>query len=161
MYHDPETVSHAVEVLKYVGFRNADIAMLRPEDTGANLAHVKHTKAPEGAVAGGSIGAIIGGVLGWLAGIGIIAIPGIGPFVACGPIMTALSGIGVLGIIGGLTGAMAGAGIPEYEARRYEEHVRGRRILMSIHCNDTDFVKRAEDVLTRTGAVGIGVTGES
>jgi hypothetical protein len=161
MYHDHETVSHAVDVLKYVGFRNADIAMLRPEDTGANLAHVKHTKAPEGAVAGGSIGAIVGGVLGWLAGIGIIAIPGIGPFVACGPIMTALSGIGALGIIGGLTGAMAGAGIPEYEAKRYEEHVRGGRILMSIHCNDTDFVKRAEDVLTRTGAVGIGVTGES
>src|SRR5258708_8239782 len=116
MYHDPETVSHAVEVLKYVGFRNADIAMLRPENTGANLAHVKHTKAPEGAVAGGSIGAIIGGVLGWLAGIGIIAIPGIGPFVPSGPLIPALSAIRALGPIVALTRPHAPPRLPHSHA---------------------------------------------
>src|SRR5207253_508502 len=119
-------------------------------------AHVKHTKAPEGAVAGALLGAVLGGVLGWLIGIGLIAIPNNGPFIAAGPIMTMLSGIAIFGFAGGLLGAMAGSGIPEYEAKRYKGRVRGARILLSVHCDDPNFVKRAEDVLLRTRAVGIG-----
>jgi hypothetical protein len=162
MYRDQEAVSSAVEVLKYVGFRIADIAILEPANTGStDLAHVKRTKAPEGASTGALLGAIVGGVLGWLAGIGTIVMPGTGPFVAAGPIMTMLSGIAVFGILGGLIGALAGASIPEYEAKRYKGRVRGGRILLSVHCNDTDFVKRAEDVLHRTRAVAIGATSES
>jgi hypothetical protein len=162
MYRDEEAVSSAVEVLKYVGFRIADIAILCPENTGAtDLAHVKHTKAPEGAATGAVVGGIVGGVLGWLAGIGTIVMPGTAPFVAAGPVMMMLSGIALLGILGGLIGALAGASIPEYEAKRYKGRVRGGRILLSVHCNDADFVKRAEDVLHRTRAVAIGAAGES
>src|SRR5216684_4947509 len=121
MYRDQEAVASAVEVLRYVGFRRADIAILCPENTGAtDLAHVKHTKAPEGAVAGALLGAVIGGVVGWLIGMGLIAIPNDGPILAAGPIMAILSGIAVFGLTGGLVGAMAGSGIPEYEAKRYK-----------------------------------------
>jgi hypothetical protein len=162
MYRDQEAVSSAVEVLKYVGFRVADIAILGPANTGStDLAHVKRTKIPEGAATGSLLGAIIGGVLGWLAGTGTIVMPGTGPFVAAGPIMTMLSGIAVFGILGGVIGALAGASIPEYEAKRYKGRVRGGRILLSVHCDDNDFVKRAEDVLHRTRAVAIGTTTES
>lgn len=162
MYRDQEAVSSAVEVLKYVGFRRADIAILCPENTGStDLAHVKHTKAPEGAVAGSLLGAVIGGVVGWLIGTGLIAIPNNGFILAAGPIMTILSGIAIFGVAGGIIGAMAGSGIPEYEAKRYKGRVRGGRILLSVHCDDPAFVKRAEDVLLRTRAVGIGATGES
>src|SRR5579872_3906702 len=155
MYRDQETVSSAVEVLKYVGFRLADIAILYPENTGAtDLAHVKHTKAPEGTVAGASFGAIVGGALGWLAGIGVIAVPGLSG--SAGPaIVLMLAGIAVFGILGGLAGAFVGASIPEYEAKRYKGRVRGGRILLSVHCDDPDFVKRAEDVLIHTRAVGV------
>jgi len=162
IYPDQETVSNAVDGLKRAGFRNTDISILFPENHGSkDLAHEKHTKAPEGAVAGASSGAIIGGALGWLVGIGAIAIPGIGPFIAAGPIIAMLSGIGVLGTVGGLTGALVGVGIPEYEAKRYEGRIRGGGILLSVHCDNSDWVKRAKEVLIHTGATDVSATGEA
>jgi hypothetical protein len=162
IYPDQETVSNAVDGLKRAGFRNTDISILFPENHGSkDLGHEKHTKAPEGAVAGASSGAIIGGALGWLVGIGAIAIPGIGPFIAAGPIIAMLSGIGVLGTVGGLTGALVGVGIPEYEAKRYEGRIRGGGILLSVHCDNSDWVKRAKEVLVHTGAMDVSATGEA
>jgi hypothetical protein len=162
IYADQETVSTAVEALKDAGFRNTDVSILFPENSGSkDLAHEKHTKAPEGAVAGASSGAIIGGALGWLVGIGALAIPGIGPFVAAGPIVAMLSGIGVLGTVGGLTGALVGVGIPEYEAKRYEGRIRGGGILVSVHCDTSDWVKRAKEVLIHSGATDVAATGEA
>ena len=162
IYPDHESVSNAVESLKHAGFRNTDISVLFPEIAGSkDLGHEKHTTAPEGAVAGASSGAIIGGALGWLVGIGAIAIPGIGPFVAAGPIMTMLSGMGMLGAVGGFTGALVGVGIPEYEAKRYEGRIRSGGILLSVHCDNSDWVKRAKDVLAQTGGIDIAATGEA
>lgn len=162
IYADQLAVSEAVEALKHAGFRNTDISVLFPENTGSkDFAHEKHTKAPEGAVAGASSGAIIGGALGWLAGIGALAIPGIGPFVAAGPILAMLSGIGAGGTLGGFTGALIGVGIPEYEAKRYEGRLRNGGILLSVHCDDSNWVKRAKEVLEHTGASDIATTGEA
>ena len=162
IYPDQVSVSGAVEALKQAGFRNADISVLCPENTGSkDFAHEKHTKAPEGAVAGASSGAILGGALGWLAGIGALAIPGIGPFVAAGPIVAMLSGIGVGGTVGGFTGALIGVGIPEYEAKRYEGRIRNGGILLSVHCDNSDWVKRAKEVLEHTGASDIATSGEA
>ena len=162
IYPDQEHASNAVESLKHAGFRKVDISILFSENSGSkDLGHEKHTKAPEGAVAGASSGAIIGGALGWLVGIGAIAVPGIGPFVAAGPILSMLSGIGVLGAVGGLTGALVGVGIPEYEVKRYEGRIRGGGILLSVHCDNSDWVKRAKEVLSYTGATDIAATGET
>ena len=162
IYRDQTSVSEAVEALKHAGFRNTDISVLFPENTGSkDFGHEKHTKAPEGAVAGASSGAIIGGALGWLAGIGALAIPGIGPFVAAGPIVAMVSGIGVGGTVGGLTGALIGVGIPEYEAKRYEGRIRNGGILLSVHCDNSDWVKRAKEVLEHTGANDISTSGEA
>ena len=155
-------MSEAVEALKHAGFRNTDISVLFPENTGSkDFGHEKHTKAPEGAVAGASSGAIIGGALGWLAGIGALAIPGLGPFIAAGPIMAALAGAGVGGAVGGLTGALIGMGIPEYEAKRYEGRVKDGGILLCVHSDSSDQTKRAKEILERTGAEDISSTGEA
>jgi hypothetical protein len=162
IYPDQTTVSEAVDALKRAGFRNTDISVLFPENIGSkDFGHEKHTKAPEGAVAGASSGAVIGGALGWLAGIGALAIPGIGPFVAAGPILAMLSGIGVGGTLGGFTGALIGVGIPEYEAKRYEGRIRNGGILLSVHSDNTDWVKRAKEVLEHTGASDIASSGEA
>ena len=162
LYPDQTTVSEAVDALKHAGFRNTDISVLFPENFGSkDFGHEKHTKAPEGAVAGASSGAIVGGALGWLVGIGALAIPGIGPFVAAGPIMGMLSGIGVGGTVGGFTGALVGVGIPEYEAKRYEGRIRNGGILLSVHCDNSDWVKRAKKTLHHTGASDIATTGEA
>ena len=162
IYPDQVSVSDAVESLKNAGFRNTDISVLFPENTGSkDFAHEKHTKAPEGAVAGASSGAILGGALGWLAGIGALAIPGIGPFVAAGPIVAMLSGIGVGGTVGGFTGALIGVGIPEYEAIRYEGRIRSGGILLSVHCDNSDWVRRATEVLEHSGASDIATSGEA
>ena len=162
IYPDQVSVSHAVEALKNAGFRNTDISVLFPENTGSkDFAHEKHTKAPEGAVAGASSGAILGGALGWRAGIGALAIPGIGPFVAAGPIVAMLSGIGVGGTLGGFTVALVGVGIPEYEAKRYEGRIRSGGILLSVHCDNSDWVKRAVQVLEHSGASDIATSGEA
>ena len=162
IYSDQHTVAEAVDALRQAGFRNTDISVLFPENSGTkDFAHERHTKAPEGAVAGASSGAIIGGALGWLVGIGALTIPGIGPFVAAGPIVAMLSGIGVGGTVGGFTGALIGVGIPEYEAKRYEGRIRSGGILLSVHCDSSDWVKRAKEVLAHAGGVDIASTSEA
>jgi hypothetical protein len=162
IYPDQLTAEDAVDTLKDAGFRNTDISVLFPDNQGTkDFAHEKHTKAPEAAVTGGSSGAIIGGALGWLAGIGALAIPGAGAFIAAGPLMGMLGGIGVGSAIGGLTGALIGLGIPEYEAKRYEGRVKRGSILLSVHCDDTDWSRRAKNILTQTGAEDVASTGEA
>jgi hypothetical protein len=127
IYRDRASVENAVDMLRQRGFRNTDISVLFPHNEGTkDFATEKNTKAPEGTAAGAGTGAVIGGTLGWLAGIGALAIPGLGPFIAAGPIMAALAGVGVGGAIGGLTGALIGMGIPEFEAKRYEGRVSRR-----------------------------------
>ena len=121
----------------------------------------KATKGPEGATAGATTGAVVGGTLGLLAGIGALAIPGLGPLIAAGPIVAALSGIGAGGVVGGLTGGLIGMGIPEYEAKRYEGRVKEGGILLSIHCDNSDWTKKAKNLLEQTGAEDISSTGES
>lgn len=162
IYPDQLMAEDAVDNLKDSGFRSADISVLFPDNQGTkDFAHEKHTKAPEGAVAGGSSGAVIGGALGWLAGIGALAIPGVGLFIAAGPIMGMLGGIGVGGAIGGITGALIGLGIPEYEAKRYEGRISRGGILLSVHCDDPDWAKRAKNILHQTGAEDVAATGEA
>ena len=124
------------------------------------FAHEKNTKAPEGTTTGVAAGGTVGGALGLLAGIGALAIPGVGPFIAAGPIMGALAGIGVGGAVGGLVGALVGMGIPEYEAKRYEGRVKNGGVLLSVHCDTSEEIKRAKDVLKRTGAEDISSSGE-
>lgn len=151
-----------VENLQSAGFSNNDISVLLPDKTGTReFAHEKGTKAPEGAVTGAGTGAVLGGVLGWLVGIGSLAIPGVGPFIAAGPIMAALSGAAIGGTAGGLVGALVGMGIPEYEAKRYEARLREGRILISVHCEDSDQTKRVKEIFERAGAEDIASAGEA
>jgi hypothetical protein len=162
IYTSYASVENAVDALRTAGFRNEDISALFPEGAGTrDFAHEKNTKAPEGATAGGGTGAVVGGALGWLLGIGAIAIPGLGPFIAAGPIMAALAGAGVGGAVGGITGALIGMGIPEYEAKRYEGRVKDGGILLSVHSDSSDWTKRAKEILKRTGAQDISSTGEA
>ena len=148
--------------LKAAGFRNTDISVLVQENLGTkDFSHEKSTKAPEGAAAGAGTGAVIGGVLAWLAAIGTITIPGIGPFLAAGPIVAALAGVGAVGAVGGITGALVGLGIPEYEAKRYEGRVKKGGTLLSVHCDDSEWTKRAKQILADTGAEDIASTGEA
>src|SRR5689334_6264510 len=162
IYPNRTSVEAAVEAFKAAGFRNTDISVLFPENEGTkDFAHEKNTKAPEGAATGAASGAVVGGGLGWLAGIGALAIPGLGPFIAAGPIMAALAGVGAGGAIGGLTGALIGMGIPEYEAKRYEGRVKDGGILLSVHSDDSDWTKRAKAILERTGAQDVSSTGEA
>jgi hypothetical protein len=162
IYPDQLTAEDAVETLKEADFRSTDISVLFPDSQGAkDFAHEKHTKAPEGAVTGGSSGAVLGGALGWLAGIGALAIPGLGAFVAAGPIMGLLGGIGLGSAIGGITGALIGLGIPEYEARRYEGRVKRGCILISVHCDDAEWARRAKHILNQTGGEDVASTGEA
>jgi hypothetical protein len=162
IYATREAVEDTLVRLKEAGFRNEDVSVLLPENLGTkDLATQKSTKAPEGAAAGAGSGAVIGGTLGWLVGIGSLAIPGLGPFIAAGPILAALAGIGVGGAVGGFAGALVGLGIPEYEAKRYEGRVKRGGILVSIHCDDSEWVKKAEDTLKVSGAEDISSTGEA
>ena len=162
IYPTRATVENAVDNLKAAGFRNTDISVLFPESSGSkDFAHEKNTKAPEGATTGAGTGAVVGGALGWLAGIGALAIPGIGPFIAAGPIMAALAGAGVGGAVGGITGALIGMGIPEYEAKRYEGRVKDGGILLSVHSDSSEWTKRAKEILERTGAQDIASTSEA
>jgi hypothetical protein len=152
----------AVETLVLEHFSNADVSVLLPDiQSSKDFAHEKHTKAPEGTTAGVAAGGTIGGTLGLLAGIGALAIPGLGPFIAAGPIMVALAGLGVGGAVGGLVGALVGMGIPEYEAKRYEGRVKNGGILLSVHCDTSEEIARAKDVLKRTGAEDIASAGEA
>jgi hypothetical protein len=148
--------------MRTAGFRSADISVLLPENAGTkDFAHEKNTKAPEGATTGLASGAVLGGAFGWLVGIGAIAIPGLGPFLAAGPIMAALAGVGAGAVTGGLVGALIGLGIPEYEAKRYEGRIKAGGILLSVHCDDSDWVKRAKQILGNTGATDISSAGEA
>src|SRR5689334_3673488 len=160
IYPDRTSVEEAVDQLRNAGFRSTDVSVLFPDNQGTkDFAHEKNTKAPEGATTGVVAGGITGGVLGWLTGIGALAIPGIGPFVAAGPIVAALAGAGAVGTLGGIVGALVGMGIPEYEAKRYEGRIRDGGILLSVHCDNSDWVKRAKDVLQQTGAQDIAASG--
>jgi hypothetical protein len=162
IYPSYEAVERAVDALRVAGFRGTDISVLFPENIGTkDFAHVKGTKAPEGATTGGGTGAVVGGTLGWLTGIGALAIPGLGPFIAAGPIMAALAGAAAGGAIGGITGALIGMGIPEYEAKRYQGRVTKGGILLSVHSDNSDWAKRAKEILERTGADDIASTGET
>ena len=162
LYPNYSSVESSVDTLKDAGFRNTDISVLFPQNEGSkDFAHEKGTKAPEGAVTGAGTGAELGGALGWLAGIGALAIPGVGPFIAAGPIMAALAGVGVGGAVGGLTGALIGMGIPEYVAKRYEGRVKDGGILLSVHSDNSDWTKRAKAILQRTGAQDISSTAEA
>jgi hypothetical protein len=162
IYPTYASVEAGVDALKEAGFRNTDISVLFPENVGTkDFAHQKSTKAPEGATTGAGTGAVLGGALGWLVGIGALAIPGVGPFVAAGPIMAALAGVGVGGAVGGIAGALIGMGIPEYEAKRYEGRVKQGGILLSVHSDSSEWTKRAKEILKQTGAEDISSTGES
>jgi hypothetical protein len=162
IYRDRVGVEEAVDALRQAGFRNTDISVLFPENQGTkDFAHEKSTKAPGGTAAGAGTGAVIGGTPGWLAGIGALAIPGVGPLIAAGPIVAALTGVGVGGAIGGLTGALIGMGIPEYEAKRYEGRVKESGILLSVRSDNSDWTKKAKEILERTGANDISSTGEA
>ena len=162
IYKTQAGAEQGVDALKQAGFRNTDISALLPENEGTkDFAHEKNTKAPEGAATGAGTGAVVGGTLGWLAGIGALAIPGVGPLIAAGPIVAALAGAGVGGTVGGLTGALVGMGIPEYEAKRYEGRVKEGGILLSVHCDSSDWTKKAKEILERTGADDVSSTGEA
>jgi len=162
IYRNRDHVEEGVDVLVNNGFRAEDISVLLPENVGTKeFAAEKHTKAPEGAATGAGTGAVVGGTLGLLAGLGALAIPGLGPFIAAGPIMGALAGAGSGGVVGGLIGALVGMGIPEYEAKRYEGLIRKGGVLLSVHCDNSEWVKRAKDLLESTGAEDISSAGES
>jgi hypothetical protein len=158
-----ETQAEAiVNQLKNAGFSNNDISVLFPDKRGTkDFAHEYHTKAPEGATAGAGAGGVVGGALGWLAGIGALAIPGLGPFIAAGPIMAALSGVAVGAAVGGLTGALIGMGIPEFEAKRYEGKLRSGNILISVHSEDSKQTRRAKEIFEEFKAEDIATAGEA
>ncbi len=162
IYPSYASVENGVDALRSAGFRNEDISALFPEGVGTKeFAHQKNTKAPEGATTGAGTGVVLGGAMGWLLGIGAIAIPGLGPFIAAGPIMAALAGAGVGGAVGGIAGALIGMGIPEYEAKRYEGRVKDGGILLSVHSDNSEWTKRAKEILKRTGAQDIASSGEA
>ncbi len=162
IYPNRSGIEYALGVLKETGFRNTDVSVLLPENLGTkDLATEKTTKAPEGATAGATSGAVIGGALGWLVGIGALAIPGLGPFVAAGPLVATLAGVGAGGAVGGFAGALIGMGIPEYEAKRYEGRIRSGGILLSVHCDSSEWAKKAKETLRATGADDISSTGEA
>jgi len=162
IYRDTVSLGGGLEALRTAGFRGTDISVLMPENVGTkDFVHKKETKAPEGATTGVASGAVIGGALGWLAGIGALAIPGLGPFIAAGPIMGLLAGVGAGGAVGGIAGALIGMGIPEYEAKRYEGRVKSGGILLSVHCDSSEWVKRGKKILEQTGAEEISEAGEA
>jgi hypothetical protein len=152
----------ATDSLIRAGFTGADISALIPENLGSRqIGTEKNSKAPEGAATGAGSGAVVGGALGLLAGIGALAIPGIGPLIAAGPLMATLAGIGVGGAVGGFSGALIGMGIPEYEAKLYEGYIQKGAILLSTHCDTSEEIRRAKEVMKMTGAEDISSTGES
>jgi hypothetical protein len=159
--HQP-AVNEAVDALRASGFRNTDISVLFPENTGSkDFAHEKHTKAPEGAAVGGGSGAALGAAVGWLAGAGAMMVPGLEPVAAAGPVMGMLSGIGVGGVLGGVAGGLVGMGKPEYEAKRFEGRKRNGGILLSVHCDNPDWANTAVNVLKRTGALNVSTASEA
>ncbi len=162
IYNSRSAAESAVDQLLASGFRNEDISVLLQDNAGTkDFAHEKATKAPEGTTTGVVTGGVVGGTLGLLAGIGALAIPGIGPFIAAGPIMGALAGVGTGGVVGGIIGALVGMGIPEFEAKRYEGRIKSGGILLSVHCDNSDWVGKAKDLLKNSGAEDVSSTGEA
>ena len=161
IYASRAAVENGVDRLKMDGFSASDISVLMPERGGSEqFAHEKATKAPEGATTGAGTGLVIGGTLGWLVGIGALAIPGVGPFIAAGPIVALLAGAGTGAALGGIAGGLVGMGIPEYEAKRYEGFVKDGGILLSVHTGNSALIDKATEVLEQTGAKDISSTGE-
>jgi hypothetical protein len=162
IYKSVVQAERAVGTLTSAGFSNNDISVLLTDaQTTREFAHEKNTKAPEGTATGAAAGGVIGGTLGLLVGIGTLASPGIGPLIAAGPIVAALAGVGAGGAAGGIIGALVGMGIPEYEAKRYEGHVKNGGVLMSVHCGTSDAVTRAEELLKGSGAESVSSTSEA
>lgn len=162
IYQTSDHAERAVDDLMSAGFSNGDISVLLPDNQGTrDFAHEKNTKAPEGTAVGVGTGGAVGGTLGLLAGIGMLAIPGLGPFIAAGPIMGALAGLGVGGAVGGVIGALVGMGMPEYEAQRYEGRIKAGGVLLSVHCDTSDEIDRAKQVLKATGAEDVSSAGEA
>jgi hypothetical protein len=162
IYGSREMAESAVDRLIAASFRNEDISVLLQDNVGTkDFAHEKHTKAPEGTTTGVVAGGLIGGTIGLLAGIGLLAVPGLGPLVAAGPIIAALTGVGSGGVVGGVIGALVGMGIPEYEAKRYEGRIKEGGILLSVHCDNSDWISKAKDVLKQTGAEDIASADEA
>jgi hypothetical protein len=158
LYMNRAHAEEALEAIRAAGFRAEDVSVLLPENLGSkDIGYEKHTKAPEKATAGAVGVGIAGGALGWLLGIGALTIPGIGPFLAAGPVLGALAGFGAGSVVGGLAGALIGAGIPEYEAKRYEGRIRSGGALVSIDCATDIWLDRAKEVLRHTGAEDIAV----
>jgi rhodanese-related sulfurtransferase len=161
IYKSVAQAERAVATLTSAGFANNDISVLLTDaQSSHDFAHQKKTKAPEGTAAGATTGGIIGGALGLLAGIGTLAIPGVGPLIAAGPLLATLAGVGAGGAAGGIIGALAGMGIPEYEAKRYEGRVKNGGVLLSVHCDSSKRVTAAKELLKSTGAEDISATGE-
>jgi hypothetical protein len=151
-----------VRQLKSAGFAESAISVLFPDKTGRqDVAHEQSTKAPEGAITGVGAGGAVGAALGWLAGIGALAIPGLGPFIAAGPVLAALSGAAVGAAVGGIAGALIGMGVPEYEAKQYEEKIKAGNILVSVHCDDSNQARRAKEIFENAGAQDIATTTEA
>ncbi len=158
---DQTHAADLVDQLRSGGFSSSDISVLMPDKGGTrDFALAKSTKAPEGAAAGAGTGGMLGGALGWLAGIGLLAIPGLGPFIAAGPIMAALSGAAVGAAVGGITGSLIGLGIPEYEAKRYEGKIKSGSVLISVHSENAEETRRAKEIFQRAGADDISTAGE-
>jgi hypothetical protein len=152
----------AVDRLVGAGFSNSNVSVLMEDNESTRqFAHEKSTKAPEGTATGATAGGVLGGALGLLAGLGALAIPGVGPLIAAGPIMATLAGAGVGGAVGGLLGALVGLGIPEYEAKRYEGRVKDGGVLLSVHCDTSDEIRLAKGLLKATGADDISSAGEA
>ena len=161
IYPSSTHAEQAVDQLVAAGFSDQDISVLLPDNQSSKeFAHEKNTKAPEGAATGVTTGGVVGGTLGLLAGIGALAIPGVGPFIAAGPIMGALAGFGVGGAVGGLVGALVGMGIPEYEAKRYEGRIKNGGVLLSVHCDTSAEIDSAKEVLKASGAEDVSSAGE-
>jgi len=162
IYPSSAAAELAVDRLVAAGFSEQDVSVLMSDvDATREFAHEKSTKAPEGTAVGVTTGGVVGGVLGLLAGVGALAIPGVGPLIAAGPIMGALAGLGVGGAVGGLVGALVGLGIPEYEAKRYEGRVKDGGVLLSVHCATSDEIHGAKKILEATGGEDIASTGEA
>lgn len=156
------TANTVVERLRAAGFTDNDISVLLPDRSGTrDFAHEAHSKAPEGAAAGAGAGGLVGGTIGLLAGIGLLAIPGVGPFIAAGPIMAALSGMAVGAAVGGVTGALIGFGIPEIEAKRYADKIKDGNILIAVHCENSNESSKAKDIFKAAGGTDISSSGES
>jgi len=171
VFVDEPDLEYAVAKLKLAGFRNTDISCvispaMAPEKSGTPgrtplFTHERSTKAPEGSTAGAATGALVGGALGWLAGLGTLVLPGLGPLIAAGPIMAALAGAGLCGAVGGVAGALIGLGIPEYEAKRYEGHVKEGKVLLAVLCEDLPAAKKAAEILEKSGGHDVAAANEA